>query len=270
MVPFPFFHGMVACWSAAALTAGGAVWFSAWGAQQGLSGNFGESVSRPAAARKIGATFGRDPLYRKEFLWFTRDRSALIQAILIPLTVASFQLFNLRGLLSDVQGAWNYLSGAAILFGTYFLWVLGPKSLASEGNALWIALTWPRGLESLLKAKAWLWSLISSCMVALVLCYAAYLFPASILKIVLVGVGWIFLRPEHGGKERHAGHSNLAIGRAGKNSCRPPLGGAAWHADVFPWSADAAMAPGGHRHCLLLYNCRRHVAELPGASAVPL
>src|SRR5205814_4842428 len=39
-------------------------------------------------------------------------------------------------------------------------------------------------------AKAWLCSLISSGMVALVLCYAAYLFPANIGQIALVGVGW--------------------------------------------------------------------------------
>jgi membrane protease YdiL (CAAX protease family) len=189
---FSFLAGMAACWSVAAITAGCAVWFSVWGSQQGLSGNFGEAGSRPKAAKKTGTKFGKDPLYRKELLWFTRDRSAVVQAILIPMTVASFQLFNFRGLLNDVQGAWNYLSGAAILFGTYFLWILGPKSLASEGNALWIALTWPRGLESLLKAKAWLWSLISSCMVAMVLCYAAYLFPESMWKIALVGVGWFF------------------------------------------------------------------------------
>jgi hypothetical protein len=98
----------------------------------------------------------------------------------------------MRGLLSQAQGAWNYLCGAGILFGTYFLWILGPKSLTSEGPALWIALTWPRGLESLLKAKAWLWSMISSGIVALVLCYAAFLFPAEIWKIALVGVGWFF------------------------------------------------------------------------------
>jgi membrane protease YdiL (CAAX protease family) len=188
---FSFLAGMAACWIGAALTTGAAVWFSVWGAQQGLSGNFGQADSRPKA-KKMGTSFGREPLYRKELLWFTRDRSAVVQAILIPMTVASFQLFNFRGLLNDVQGAWNYLSGAAILFGTYFLWVLGPKSLASEGSALWIALTWPRGLESLLKAKAWLWSLISSCIVALVLCYAAFLFPASIWKIALVGIGWFF------------------------------------------------------------------------------
>ena len=189
---FSFLAGMAACWICAAIITSCAVWFSAWGAQQGLSGNFGQAASRPKAGKTTGTKFGKEPLYRKEMLWFTRDRSAVVQAILIPMTVASFQLFNFRGLLSDVQGAWNYLSGAAILFGTYFLWVLGPKSLASEGSALWIALTWPRGLESLLKAKAWLWSMISCCMVALVLCYAAFLFPDSIWKIALVGVGWFF------------------------------------------------------------------------------
>jgi membrane protease YdiL (CAAX protease family) len=189
---FSFLAGMAACWICAAIITSCAVWFSAWGAQQGLSGNFGQAASRPKAGKTTGTKFGKEPLYRKEMLWFTRDRSAIVQAILIPMTVASFQLFNFRGLLSDVQGAWNYLSGAAILFGTYFLWVLGPKSLASEGSALWIALTWPRGLESLLKAKAWLWSLIASCMVALVLCYAVFLFPESMWKIALVGVGWYF------------------------------------------------------------------------------
>jgi membrane protease YdiL (CAAX protease family) len=146
----------------------------------------------PSARRKGEARFGKEPLYRKEFLWFIRDRSAIVQTILIPLTVAGFQLFNLGRVLSQAQGAWNYLCGTGILFGTYFLWILGPKSLASEGTALWIALTWPRGLESLLKAKAWLWSLISSCMVALVLCYAAFLFPTESGKILLVGVGWFF------------------------------------------------------------------------------
>ena len=131
------------------------------------------------------------PLYRKEFLWFV-DRSAIVQTILIPLTVASVQVFNLRGVLVHAQGAWNYLCGTGILFGTYFLWILGPKSLSSEGSALWIALTWPRGLESLLKAKAWLWSLISTGIVTLVLAYAAFMFHADTWKIALVLIGWFF------------------------------------------------------------------------------
>ena len=189
---FSFLAGLLTCWIVAGLTVAGAIRFSVWGAQQGLSGNFAQTDSRPAVPRQGTPRFGKDPLYRKEFLWFVRDRSAIVQTILIPLTVAGFQLFNWRGLLVRAESAWNYLCGAAILFGTYFLWILGPKSLASEGTALWIALTWPRGLESLLKAKAWLWSMISTCIVLLVLAAAAYLFPANVWQIALVGVGWFF------------------------------------------------------------------------------
>lgn len=190
---FSFLTGMLTCWLAAGVALAGAVWFSVWGTRQGLSGNTGWADTKPTVSKRGGtAGFGRDPLYRKEFLWFIRDRSAIVQTILIPLTVAGVQLFNFRGVLSYAQGAWNYLCGTAILFGTYFLWILGPKSLASEGSALWIALTWPRGLENLLKAKAWLWSLIAAGMVALVLGYTAFLFPANSWQILLVGIGWWF------------------------------------------------------------------------------
>lgn len=189
---FSFLAGMLACWIFAAVVIAGAVGFSVWGAQQGLGGNFGGANQAPAAVKHRGIRFGREPLYRKEFLWFIRDRSAIVQVFLIPLTVAGVQLFNLRGILVEAQSAWNYLCGAGILFGTYFLWILGPKSLASEGNALWIALTWPRGMEALLKAKAWLWSLISYGIVGIVLAYAAFLYPEDAWKIALVGVGWFF------------------------------------------------------------------------------
>jgi hypothetical protein len=52
----------------------------------------------------------------------------------------------------------------------------------------------PRGLESLLKAKAWLWSMISTGIVLLVLAYAGFLFHADIWKIGLVLVAW-FIYP---------------------------------------------------------------------------
>jgi membrane protease YdiL (CAAX protease family) len=188
---FSFFYGLLVCWTAAALITGSAIWFSVWATQRGLSGQFGSRVAAATTSRKQ-ARFGKDPLYRKEFLWFVRDRSAIVQSLLIPLSVAGLQLINLRGLLVRAEGAWNYLAGVAIFFGTYFLWVLGPKSLQSEGSALWISLTWPRGLESLLKAKAWLWSRISCGLVLLVLGYAAWMFPADLWKIALVAVGWYF------------------------------------------------------------------------------
>ena len=188
---FSFLSGVLTCWVAAGIVIAVAVWFSAWATQKGLAGNFASDAPRPLAANDR-IRFGREPLYRKEFLWFTRDRSALVQTLLVPISVAGIQVFNLRGILAHAQSAWNYLCGVAIFFGTYFLWILGPKSLQSEGTALWIALTWPRGLENLLKAKAWLWSLLSSGLVAIVLCYAAFTFPSDIWKIALVGVGWFF------------------------------------------------------------------------------
>jgi membrane protease YdiL (CAAX protease family) len=182
--------GMTTCLGAAIATIGAAIWFCAWAAQRGLSGNSAAATVVVAAHHRVH--FGKEPLYRKEFLWFIRDRSAIIQIFLFPLTIAAVQLFNLRGLLHEAQAAWNYLCGAGILLGTYFLWVLGPKSLASEGAALWITLTWPRGLESLLKAKAWLWSMLSSILVVLTLVYAAILYPQAIWKIAMVGIGWFF------------------------------------------------------------------------------
>jgi len=186
---FSFTAGMLACWLLSGIVAAVSVGFSVWSAKRGLSAPADSLKPRRAHGRH--ARFGRNPLYRKELLWFARDRSALVQALLVPLTMASFQLFNLRGMIAEAQGTWNYLCGAAIIFGTYFLAVLGPRSLASEGPALWIALTWPRGLESLLRAKARLWTLVSSGIVGLILCYAAYQFPADIGSVALVGGGWV-------------------------------------------------------------------------------
>jgi hypothetical protein len=187
---FSFLRGMLFCWGVSAALIAAAVIFSARSVRKGLSGAFA-SDKLPARGKRR-ANFGRDPLFRKEYLWFVRDRSAIVQVILIPVTVAAFQLFNLRAIASHASDSWNYLSGAAIFFGTYFLWVLGPKSLTSEGTALWIALTWPRGLESVLKAKAWLWSMIASGLVLVVLLAACWVFPQAAWKIALVAIGWFF------------------------------------------------------------------------------
>ncbi len=184
---FSFPLGVLTCWLGCSVAVIAPVGFSAWGAQRGIASDTGRRPPRPRTA----ASFGKEPLYRKELLWFRRDPGAIVQVVLIPLTLAGFQLFNLRGLISNATSAWNSLCGAAIIFGTYFLWVLGPRSLASEGAALWIALSWPQGLENLLKAKARLWALIASAMVGSILCYAALRFPGNLWQIALVGIGWI-------------------------------------------------------------------------------
>jgi membrane protease YdiL (CAAX protease family) len=187
-----FFSGMIACWLASIVMTAGGVWFSVWGAQRDLSGSSMRTKLTPSVKNVAHAPrFGKDPLHRKEILWFLRDRSAIVQAILIPLTVAGVELFNFRWLVQGVENSWHYIAGSALLFGTYFLWVLGPRSLASEGQALWLALTWPRGLEELMKAKARLWFLIATTLVMLVLAFALLRHPNDGWKLLLVAIGWL-------------------------------------------------------------------------------
>ena len=131
-----------------------------------------------------------DPLQRKELLWFWRDRSAIVQVVLIPLSLGALQAFNLRHLVEQAGTAWHSLVGLAVICGTYFLIVLGPRSLMSEGPALWLTLTWPRGLESLLKAKARLWWILATGIVWSVLFFTALRFPGDAWKVLLVGLGW--------------------------------------------------------------------------------
>ena len=137
-----------------------------------------------------GAQFGKNALYRKELLWFVRDRSAIVQAILIPLTIAGFQLFNMRGALVAAQGAWNYLCGAGIVFGTYFLTVLGPKSLASEGTGAVDGADLAARSGKPVEGEGLALVADRHRHRCAVLLYAALLYPASAWKVALVGLGW--------------------------------------------------------------------------------
>lgn len=188
---FSFISGMLACWFASAVMIGGGVAFSLWGAQRGLAGS--AVAAKPTSGKKPTAIplVKRDPLYRKEILWFLRDRGAIVQAVLIPVTVAAVQVFNFRFMFQGATGSWRNIAGIGVVFGTYFLWILGPRSLASEGQALWLAQTWPRGLEDLMKAKARLWFLIATALVAIVFVFAILRSPVDAWKVVLIAAGWI-------------------------------------------------------------------------------
>jgi membrane protease YdiL (CAAX protease family) len=178
-------------WPLALVLCVGAVAYSKWATEKGLAGGFGNAPVPSGVLLEAGvSSLGGDPLFRKELLWFWRDRGAVVQAILIPVTMAAFQLVNFRFALEHALEAWHWMSGAAVLFGTYFLFILGPRSLVSEGPALWLAWTWPRGMEELLKAKARMWWMLASMLVGVVLLAACVMFPADAWKVALVGVGW--------------------------------------------------------------------------------
>lgn len=100
---YVFWLGLVLCWLVVAILILGAVAFSAASVRGGLIGQSDVAPRRVAEPTQ----FGRQPLYRKELLWFRRDGRALVQAILMPVSLAALQVFNLRGLVSNAAYAWN-------------------------------------------------------------------------------------------------------------------------------------------------------------------
>lgn len=181
----------LAWWLLAAGMALAAIGLTQRATAQGLQAPNGGTGPTSAPLLTARSRFGKNPLHRKELLWLLRDRGAIVQVLLVPLTIAAVQAFNFRGLFRMAENSWTLLSGVAIICGTYLLLVLGPRSLASEGSALWLSLTWPRGLEDLLRAKARLWSRIANGVVGVLLAVAALLFPSDWWKIALVGGGWL-------------------------------------------------------------------------------
>ena len=82
-------------WALAATITAICVWISARATNRGLAGGFG-GTALPVAGNKglKAAWLPRDPLYKKELLWFGRDRGAVVQTILIPLSVGALQAYN--------------------------------------------------------------------------------------------------------------------------------------------------------------------------------
>lgn len=162
-----------------------------WGTRNGLQNNETRlSVNvTPASQQKESRI--KNPYFRKELIWLRRDKAAVLQMILIPLAMVAPQAFNFSNIVQSDVLSWNVLAGLGILAGTYFLFNVGPRALASEGSALWIAQTWPQGLEHMLKAKAKLWFGVSTIVVYCVLLAAVLLFPQHWWRIVLVAAGWL-------------------------------------------------------------------------------
>jgi hypothetical protein len=95
------------------------VWVSARATDVGIAGGFADLSDAPRRWNTRRPVFVHDPLLRKKLLWFRRDRGAVVQAVLIPVTMGAFQAFNLRSLAAQAEGSWNWLCGLAVLSGTY-------------------------------------------------------------------------------------------------------------------------------------------------------
>ncbi len=115
-----------------------------------------------------------------------RRPSELVQALLVSIGYVGLQAYNMRDQVSSASG----ICAAAAFFGVYFLSELGVKSLSADGEALWITLTWPYSLEDLLHAKARLWAVVATLIIAPALVYAVWSFPRTAWSVALFAPAW--------------------------------------------------------------------------------
>jgi hypothetical protein len=100
---------------------------------------------------------------RRELRLLGRDRSFLVQTLVLPVVIVFSQIvFQGRLHASTLSGISN-ATVASIAFGiaAYTLMMSAFQTLNSEGGALWLLFTFPRSIESVLREKARLWAVLA-------------------------------------------------------------------------------------------------------------
>jgi len=163
-----------------------------------LAGGGREAGGRVAAgrpARAPGAAWLiKSAVQRRELLLLARDRNFLIQTLLLPVVIIGGQFLMNSGF-SALAGLWSgppaLVASAAFGVASYMLMLSAFQTLNTEGGALWLLYTFPRGIGSVLREKAQLWAVLA-------LAYPLMLLlPGLLLR---QDVGWVYL-----------GHSLLAL-----------------------------------------------------------
>jgi ABC-2 type transport system permease protein len=128
------------------------------------------AARRPHAARRAAMDIrgsGRallSAVQRRELRLLGRDRTFMVQTLLLPAIIVGFQVFFTAGtnvFVGAVDHPWNL---AAIAFGlaTYTLMFSTFQTLNAEGQALWVLYCVPHSLESVLWQKAKLWATLAA------------------------------------------------------------------------------------------------------------
>jgi ABC-2 type transport system permease protein len=153
---------------------------------------------RPQSSRAVprpGLLLGT-VVQRRELRLLSRDRSFLVQTLVLPVVIVFSQIIfqgRLHG--SSLAGISNS-TVASIAFGiaAYTLMMSAFQTLNSEGGALWLLFTIPRSIESILREKARLWSVLALAYPIIVFISAIFLKRSADLEllgfaaIVLLGV----------------------------------------------------------------------------------
>ncbi|MBO0763901.1 MAG: CPBP family intramembrane metalloprotease [Hyphomicrobiaceae bacterium] len=137
--------------------------------------------SRSVAAtrsRMLAPETGRrllSPIQARELRLLARDRNYLVQTLVLPVVIVGAQvLINARGNLFGAAGdSPEHLAALGFGIAAYALMLSAFQTLNSEGNALWILVSLPRPLESILRQKALLWGAVCLVYPAALFAFAA-------------------------------------------------------------------------------------------------
>jgi hypothetical protein len=113
----------------------------------------------PAAERRAGASF--HGVLSKDLKLLRRDRSFLVQTLVVPVLIMGFQVAVHPGLLE--AGARDLRHGAALAFGigAYVLMFGGFSVITAERQCLWLLFTFPQPLVEVLRRKTRLWAVVA-------------------------------------------------------------------------------------------------------------
>ncbi len=131
------------------------------------------------------------PIQWREFVLLARDRNFLVQTLLLPIVVVASQFYW--------NPAWGEGLGsdpvriAAVAFGLacYMLLMSSFRTLANEGQALWLFYTFPANFRRTLWQKAWLWGLVA--LVYPLAVYGAIIAAGTPVTVELVAYGLLVL-----------------------------------------------------------------------------
>jgi ABC-2 type transport system permease protein len=128
------------------LTRGGLV--TAGGPYQGRRG------SRPAIAR-LGWLRG---VAAQEMLVLARDRNLQVQVLILPLLLPAFYMLTNAKMMHAVLGNVRHAAMMAFAVGAYAYMIGAIQMLSREGKTVWLLLSFPRSLTSILLRKTAVWA----------------------------------------------------------------------------------------------------------------
>jgi ABC-2 type transport system permease protein len=147
-----------------------------------------EAAGRGPAARRAENTSrsfwpALPLLQRRELILLGRDRTFMVQTLVLPVIMVGAQVFlnagtNLFELTIDQPAT---LAAIAFALAAYTLMASAFQTLNAEGQALWILYCVPRSLEFVLRQKAKLWATVAA------------IYPAVIFAIALIAARRISL-----------------------------------------------------------------------------